>query len=109
NDDSRRDEIAFHGPARRDLDAVLRTNVTLNLPLDVHGLRVNLGLDLAGGADDQVVVLELDFPLDSPLDGEVLVTGQLTSDDNRLTDLSYARRFHHPSTYGFGGRRAGRL
>src|SRR5438093_5692253 len=80
NDDSRRDEIPLHGPARRDLDAVLRANVPLNLTLDVHGLRVNLGLDLAGGADDQIVVLELDFPLDSALDGEILVTGQLTAD-----------------------------
>src|SRR4029077_5415388 len=93
DEDPRGDEVALAGAARRDLDAILRAGIPVHLALNRDGLGMDLGLDLTRGADDQVVLLELDFPLDRAFDREVLTPRELAADEDRLSDFS--DRFHH--------------
>jgi hypothetical protein len=75
--DPRRDDVPLEGSHLADLHALGAEHVAHDAPDDLDVLGGDLGADLGVGADDQVVILEVDLPLDLPLDRQVLVSRDL--------------------------------
>src|SRR5512133_2400248 len=85
DEDARRADVADHLAVRLQLDLVARADVPghLTRDLDVRGLDV--GLDHARALDEEAL-LQADLALHRALDHQVLVTGDLSVDDDGAAD-----------------------
>src|SRR5512142_2574709 len=85
DEDARRTNVAHHLAVRLELDLVGGDDVAGHLARNVDVRRLDVGLDDARGFDVEALA-QADTSLDGSLDDQVLVSRDLTVDDDRATD-----------------------
>src|SRR5690606_890495 len=78
--DPRRRDVAADLRALADADPLRSVQITLHVAFDIHGVREDVGADLALRADRQRVVAQLHRAVDLALDDQILLAAQIAVD-----------------------------
>src|SRR2546428_4451744 len=76
------------------------SDVAFELPLYYHALGIDVGPHLPVGTDDQTVSLQFDSAFHLAIDIEILTAGELSLDDDGLTNMSKLPRLRRVHDFG---------